>query len=139
MSQGQNDVLRRDLLAAIEDHAAHLAGGRDEIVDAALEADLPAERLDFRAQALDHADQAKRADVGPGDVENLLGRASLDEFGEHLAPEVARVADLAVELAVREGARAAFAELDVRFRVEPPFAPERPGITRAFAHGLAAL
>jgi hypothetical protein len=50
-----------------------------------------------------------------------------------------RILDLAVKLAVRKGAGAAFAKLDIGFRVEHAFAPQAPGIFRALAHHLAAL
>jgi hypothetical protein len=52
---------------------------------------------------------------------------------------VARVADLAPELAVAEGAGAAFAELHVRLGVQHFLAPQAPGVLGALAHGLAAL
>ena len=52
---------------------------------------------------------------------------------------MARVLDLAVELAVGEGAGAAFAELHVRLRVEHALAPQAPGVLGALAHCLAAL
>jgi hypothetical protein len=55
---------------------------------------------------------------GLRDVEDLLRRAGLDELGRAPCGRDARVLDLAVELAVGEGAGAAFAELHVRFRVE---------------------
>jgi hypothetical protein len=73
------------------------------------------------------------------EVENFLGRARLDELRQHFAPEMARVLDLAVQLAVRERAGAAFAELHVRFRIELRFPPEFPRILGALAHFLAAL
>jgi hypothetical protein len=85
------------------------------------EADLAAQRLDLGAHLLDHADQAEGADVRLGHVEDLLGRAGLDELGQHLARQVARVADLAPQLAVAEGAGAAFAELHVRLGVSTPW------------------
>ena len=49
------------------------------------------------------------------------------------------VADLAVELAVGERARAALAELHVRLRVEDLLAPQPERVDRALAHRLAAL
>ena len=62
-----------------------------------------------------------------------------DEFLHDLAAEVARVLDLAVELAVAEGAGAAFAELHVRLRIELVLAPQAPGVSGALAHGLATF
>jgi len=72
-------------------------------------------------------------------VQDFGRRAGGDEFLHHLAAQVARVADLAVELAVGKGAGTAFAELHVAFRVELLLAPQAPGVLGAFAHGLAAL
>ena len=92
-----------------------------------------------RAHAFDHRHQAERADMRLGDVEDFLRRAGLDELGQHLAAEVMRVLDLAVELAVGERAGAAFAELHVRFRIEHRLAPQAPGVLGALAHHLAAL
>ena len=121
-------------------HAALVAAAFDQQVDDALaEADLAAQRLDVGAHLLDHADEPEGADVRLADVEDLLRRAGLDELVEHLAREVARVADLAVELAVGEGAGAALAELHVGLRVEHAAAPQAPGVLRALAHRLAAL
>ena len=107
--------------------------------DALLEADFAAERLDLRAHLLDHADEAEGADVRLGDIQDFLGRAGLDELRQHLARQVARITDLAPQLAVRKGARAAFAELHVRLRVEYALAPQPPGVPGSFAHALAAL
>ena len=52
---------------------------------------------------------------------------------------MARVADLAPQLAVAEGACAAFAELHVRLRIQLAAAPQAPGVLGALAHRLAAL
>jgi hypothetical protein len=72
-------------------------------------------------------------------IENFLRRAGLDEFRQHLAAAVARVLDLAVELAVGKGAGAAFAELNIGIGIEFAPAPEGEGVDRALAHDLAAL
>ena len=74
-----------------------------------------------------------------GDEADLLGRAGADELVDHLAREVARIADLAPELAVGERPGAAFAELHVRLGVEHAAAPQAPGVLGALAHGAAAL
>src|SRR3954470_15910266 len=71
--------------------------------------------------------------------QDLRGRAGLDEFGQHLAVEVAAVLDPAVELAVGKSASAAFAELDVAFRVEHALAPQPPSVLGPLAHDLAAF
>ena len=91
------------------------------------------------ADVLHHLDEPEGADVGAGDVENVLGSSGADEFLHHLAAEVARVLDLAVELAVAEGAGAAFAELHVALGRELLAAPQSPGVLRALAHGPAAF
>ena len=74
-----------------------------------------------------------------GDVQDFFRRACGDEFLHHLAPQMARVAHLAVELAVAEQSRAAFAELHVAFRIQLAAPPQAPGVLRALAHRLAAL
>ena len=66
--------------------------------------------------------------------QDLLRRAGADELVEHLARQVARVADLAPELAVGERAGAAFAELHVRLRIEHAAPPQAPGVAGALAH-----
>ena len=71
--------------------------------------------------------------------EDLGRRAGRDELGQHLAAEVAGVLDLAPELAVRKGARAALAELDVAFGLELPAPPQAPGVLGALAHDPAAI
>ena len=65
---------------------------------------------------------------GFADVDDLFRRAGLDELFQHLAAMEVGVLDLAVQLAVREGAGAALAELDVRFGVQRVLAPQAPGV-----------
>ena len=140
VAERQNDVAGGDFLAARQRHAAHAAAcSMCRPVTRLWKRISPPSDSISRAHVLDHADQPEGADVRLGDVEDFLRRAGLDEFGQHLAAEVARVLDLAVELAVGEGAGAAFAELHVRFRVEHVVAPQSPGVLGAFAHRLAAL
>ena len=67
------------------------------------------------------------------------GAPARDELVDHLARQVARVADLAPQLAVGERAGAAFAELHVRFGIEDAAPPQAPGVARALAHRAAAL
>ncbi|MGT2494838.1 hypothetical protein ACU4GD_41620 [Cupriavidus basilensis] len=50
-----------------------------------------------------------------------------------------RILDLAVQLAVGEGAGAALAELHVRLGIEHALAPQAEGVLGALAHFLAAL
>ena len=77
--------------------------------------------------------------MGVGSVQNFFGRTGLHELLHHLASEVARVLDLAVQLAVGKRAGAAFAELHIALRVELAFAPQAPGIFGSLAHGFAAF
>ena len=125
--------------AARDRQAANPAGLDPQVDDARAEADLAAEALDLGAHLLDHADQPEGADVRLGDAGDLLGRAGLDELLDHLARQMARVADLAPELAVGKGAGAALAELDVRFGIEHAAPPQAPGVAGALAHRAAAL
>ena len=67
------------------------------------------------------------------------GAPALTNSSITLRVEVARVADLAAELAVGKGAGAALAELDVGFRIEHAAAPQAPGVLGALAHRAAAL
>src|ERR1019366_4852503 len=124
---------------SLHDEAAQASRFDVHVDEARAEADLAAEAFDAGAHLLDHAHQAKGADVRLGDVGDLGRRAGLDELVEYLACEVARVTDLAPELAVGKGAGAAFAELHVRLRIEDAAPPEPPGVFRSFAHRLAAL
>ena len=110
-----------------------------EVLDPAFETVLAAERFDGAAHVLDDGDQPEGADVRLAEGENFARRTGGDELGEHLAPVVVRIPDLAVQLAVGEQAGAAFTELHVGFRIEHGAAPKAPGIVRALAHHLAAL
>ena len=111
----------------------------DHVRHALLEADLAAHRNDLLAQVFHHLHQLEGADVRVGDVQNFFGCTGLDELVHHLAAQVARVFDLAVELAVREGTSAALAKLHVAFGVERALAPQAPGVLGALAHGLATF
>ena len=110
-----------------------------ELHDPRLEAVFPAQRLDGPAQALDHADQPEGADMRLGGDQDLLGGTGADELLQHLAPIMVRIADLAVELAVGERARAALAELHIAFQDQFGASPESEGIDGAAAHDAAAL
>ena len=114
-------------------------GRKQHIAHALLKADLAAQRDDLLADVFHHLDQLEGADVRVCGVQDVGGCACMDEFINDLAAQVARVLDLAVELAVREGARTAFAKLHIALRVEDLFAPQAPGVLGAFTHGLAAF
>ena len=136
----QHDMVGCDLLAAFQHHAAHLAVAIEQQVGhLALKAIFAAQAFDGLAQALHHRHQPEGADMRMGLGEDFFRRAGLHEFGQHLAAQMARVLDLAVELAVGERAGAAFAELHVRFRIEHRSPPQAPGVLGALAHHLAAL
>ncbi len=84
-----------------------------QVDDLLLEPHLAAQRDDLLAHRGHHAREAEGADVRLADVEDLLRRAGPHELVHDLATEELRILDLAVELAVGEQARAAFAELHV--------------------------
>src|SRR6185369_1837125 len=144
VADGEHDMVGGDAFAPGQHDAAHLAvaGGVAfdlDFLDLGPEAHFAAEFENVGAHLLDHADQPESADVRLVDEEDFFRRAGLDEFLEHLAAMVLRVLDLAVELAVGEGAGAAFAELDVGIRVQLALAPQAPGVLSPLAHGLAAF
>ena len=122
-------------------HTALAVGiGRDvEIGDTLIESHFTAERNDLRAELLHHLHQFEGADVGVCGVENLVGRAGLHKLFHDLAAQKTRVLDLAVELAVRERARTAFAELHVRLGMQHALAPQVPGVLGALTHFAATL
>ncbi len=62
------------------------------------------------------------------DVEDFRRRAGTHELVHHLAAVELRVFDLAVQLAVREQAGAALAELHVGFGCQRVLAPQCPGV-----------
>ena len=74
-----------------------------------------------------------------GDGKDLGRRAGLDELGQDLAVTMMVILDPAMELTVREGTGAAFAELDVGIGVEDRASPEAPGVLGALANHLATL
>src|SRR3989338_2022521 len=113
--------------------------GYFDVVHAALETDFTTQRLDGLAHLLHHAHQTEGADMRMALIQNLFRRTRLDEFLQHLSTQVARVFDLAVQLAVRERARAALAELHVGFRVKHALPPQPEGILGSFTHRLAAF
>ncbi len=109
------------------------------VTHALAEADLAAQADDLLAYSLDHLHQLEGADVRVRGIEDLWRCAVGDEFLHHLAAQVARVLDLAVELAVGEGACAAFAELHIGLGHQLALAPQAPGVLGALAHRAAAL
>ena len=143
MADRHRQVAGRDLFAAGQAHADHLAHAAalfdQHVVHARFETDLAAEPDDLGPHLFDHLDQAEGADVRLADVHDLFRCAEAHELGQDLAAVMVGVLDLAVQLAVREGAGAAFAELHVRLGIELALAPEAEGVDGALAHDLAAL
>ena len=144
VADGEHHMIGRDVGAAGEHHAANMPQAVPalldfDVVEPAFETILAAERLDGAAHVLHDGHQPERADMRLADGQDFRRRAGRDEFGEHLAPVVMGIPDLAVELAVGEQAGAALAELHVGFRVEHGTAPQAPGVLGALAHDLAAF
>ena len=140
VAQRQHHMAAFDFLAVFQADAAHAPLLVQKKIDhLALEAIFAAQLFDGLAHAFHHRHQPEGADMGMGLGEDFLRRASLDELGQHLAAQIARILDLAVELAVGKSSGAAFAELDIGFRIENRAPPQAPGILGALAHHLAAL
>ena len=119
----QHGMAGKNLFAAFQFHAFYGPVLDQKIGDLALEAVFAAQALDGGAHRFHHRHQAEGADMGMGFGEDFFRGAGLDEFLQHLAAEMARILDLAVELAVGKSAGAAFAELDVRLRLEHALPP----------------
>ena len=142
MAHGHHHLLGGDEAAIGEGHAANrvIAWVELQPIHTALECDLAPEGGDLRPQASHHRGQLEGADVGMVQHQDLGIGACRHQLLKHLAAQMARIAHLAVELAVGKGAGAAFAELGVGLRVERAFAlPEAEGIGAAFLHRFAAL
>ncbi|MFN9966096.1 MAG: hypothetical protein ACK52N_04470 [Lysobacteraceae bacterium] len=144
VAQRHHDVVGARGFAAGQHHAAQVAHAcgihvDQQVIHALREADFAAQAFDDAPHVLHHRHQAEGADVRLADVEDFIGRTGLHEFVQHLAAEVALVADLAVELAVGKRARTALAVLHVRLGVQHFLAPQAEGVHGALAHLLAAL
>ena len=102
-----------------------------------MEAHLATRRHDAPPQSAHHLHQLVRADVRLRLPKDLPRRARVRKRLQH----VANVGALRAggELAVRERARAAFAELDVRARIERPARVERRHGGQALVHVAPAL
>ena len=139
MAHCKHDVIGRYRFATGEHYAAHLSIVDHDITYPGLKAELTTERLDRLAHRLHHTHQAEGADVRLAHIHDFFRRTRLDELGQHLAPEVPRILDLAVKLAIRKSTCTAFAELHVGFRIQHRLAPQAPGVLRALTHDFAAL
>ena len=74
---------------------------------------LAAQRNNLFAHLFHHTDQTKRTDVRFTHVHDFRRRAGFYKFAHHLPAQMARILDLAVELAIGKCTRAAFAELHI--------------------------
>ena len=137
----QDDMVGVDLLAAGQRQRRACGGRRRsiDVLDARSRSGIRRPALRSWRGCSPPWSPAERCRYAACCGEDFLRRAGFDEFGQHLAGQVAGVLDLAVELAVGECAGAAFAELHVGFRVEHAAAPQAPGVLGALAHHLAAF
>ena len=110
-----------------------------DVGHALLKANLAAQADDVLAQVLHHLDQLKGANVRVCGPQNLFRCTKAHKLGHHLAPQMARVFDLAVELAVAEGAGTAFAKLHIALGLQHMLAPQAPGVFGALAHAAPAF
>ena len=90
---------------------------------ALVEPHLATEPDDVLAQTFNHLDQFEGTYVRMRCPQYFFGRAEIHKLLHHLATQMARVLDLAVELAVGKRARAAFAELHIALGFEHRLAP----------------
>ena len=140
MSGGKDQRIRLQLLRSTALHKAHRAqrpAGKLDIHELCAEAHLAAVGEDHFTKPLHGVRQAVGADVRPGLPEDLVRRTGGDEIVQHLP--AAPVMRAGVELAVRERARAALAELDVRFGVQRAGLIEFFHVGLSLVHGAAAL
>ena len=133
---GEHQFVAR-LLFSVDEDARKSAACYLHIGEHARKAELPAPRLNVAAHICDHRPQVFAPDVGLAEVGDLRRRAVSDKGLEHIP--VARVVGLGVELAVRKGARAALAELDVARGIEHARRQKFFHVGGALLHPLAAL
>ena len=142
MPAGQNHAprshpLRRARAPVEHVDARHRAARETHACKLRMEAHLAARVLDLTAHRAHHVHQQIGADVRLRLPKDLLGRAGVHEPAQHVARH--RVLDVRGQLSVRERARAALAELDVRLRVEIAARRERVHRGQALVHVAAAL
>ena len=121
MAAGKDDAARGDALDGAGCNVGELGGGKFAVFEPqarqlSFEPHLAASVSDLVAHGAHDVDKQVGADVGLGLPEDFLGGAGFDEQVQHVARPGAF--DVRSEFAVRERARASFAELDVRVRVE---------------------
>ena len=140
VANGQEDGVGQDLplLALVNDlHAFHTIAADDQLRHPGFEQNRAAQTLDFLAHGSDDALELVRADMGLGQVQDLLRRAVLHEGLQNRA-DVGRLC-AGSQLAVRERARAALAELHIAVRVEGAVLLHGGDILGAGFNGLASL
>ena len=113
--------------------------GNVQILHPRRKAIFPAQLFNRLADRHHHRHQSKRANMRMRLGQNILGRPRFHKFDQHLAPQMARVLDAAVELAIRKRPRPALAKLHIAFRVQHRAPPQPPGVLGPLAHRLAAL
>ena len=143
MAHRQNHLIRRDPRAVLGQNRRHATTAtrlaKFKSSDLGLKAIFPAQRLNRRPHPLHHTHQPKGANVGVGFGENFRWGTRNDELLQDFPAKMARVLDLAIELAVRKGSSAAFAELHIRFGIELGATPKAPGVFGPLTDRLAAI
>ena len=94
-----------------------------DICDALTKPHLTTEGNDLRPQVFNHFHQFKGADVGMGFNQNFGWGSGLNQLLHDFTAQVARVFDLAPQLAVRKCPGTAFAKLHIALRMQGVFAP----------------
>jgi hypothetical protein len=138
VSGGEHDGLGVDHRAVGEADADRAAAAEEEAIDAGGEAQLGAGRPEVLAHAGDHAREAVGADVRASVDEDLRRGAVAGERAQD-GVDRAALAGAGVELAVREGAGAAFAVAIVALRVELAALAEAGEVVAAGSDGFASL
>ena len=131
MTDGEHELAAVDnarLSVLLNDGADDAALAGEDIDQPGVEENLSAAADQFLADALDDASQLVGADMRHGVIQYFVRRAVGDEVEQYLAG--AAVLGAGVQLAVREGPRAALTELDVAFGVEHASVPE--GVDRLY-------
>ena len=105
VAQRQDDLIGTQLVAGrvvevLNGQAANVPFFNQHVTHALFKTHLTAQRNDLLAHVLDHLDQREGAKVGLADQQDLFGCTRFDKLLHDLAAQVARVLDLAPELAV---------------------------------------
>ena len=138
LPRGKEYRVRRDNASVCHDPGNMPVFGA-KILHPGAEPYLAAERDYFFADVFDNPAQKVGADMRVGKIKYLLRRAGGDKLAQDKPSAHPLFLYERVELAVRKGARAAFAELNVGFGVQLPAAEEVFHICGAFGNRLAAF